>query len=242
VFEIGNSLRDARVRQGLELSDLEARTKIRAKYLRAIEEEQFNVLPGESYVRGFLRLYAEKLGLDGQLYVDEYNSRFSNLEEPAPSAGPRRRGTESRAERHAVLIALAGILGVTILVIAAWRFGTGAADENTLPGPTTSVASPAGTRAAGVPEGPPVTLVVAATKGPSYVAVHKRNGTGALVWEGTIQRGKPQRFTGQRLWVEIAKPERVRLTVDGELADPLFAKGPVTVVVSSAGVERQPTS
>ena len=77
VFEIGNSLRDARVRQGLELTSLEAETKIRAKYLRALEEEQFEQLPGDTYVKGFLRTYADRLGLDGQLYVDEYNSRFS---------------------------------------------------------------------------------------------------------------------------------------------------------------------
>ena len=66
MFEIGNSLRDARVRQGLELPELETQTKIRAKYLKALEEEQFDLLPGEAYVKGFLRTYADRLGLDGQ--------------------------------------------------------------------------------------------------------------------------------------------------------------------------------
>ena len=85
MFEIGNSLRDARLRQGLELDQLEAETKIRAKYLRALEEEQFEQLPGDTYVKGFLRTYADRLGLDGQLYVDEYNSRFTLAEEPPAS-------------------------------------------------------------------------------------------------------------------------------------------------------------
>ncbi|MGH2921587.1 MAG: helix-turn-helix domain-containing protein, partial [Gaiellaceae bacterium] len=76
MFEIGNSLREARLRQALEFPQIEQATKIRSKYLRALEEEQFEVLPAQTYVKGFLRSYAEYLGLDGQLYVDEYNSRF----------------------------------------------------------------------------------------------------------------------------------------------------------------------
>jgi len=71
LFEIGNSLREARVRRGVDFSQAELTTKIRGKYLRALEDEQFDMLPAETYVKGFLRTYAEYLGLDGQLYVDE---------------------------------------------------------------------------------------------------------------------------------------------------------------------------
>jgi cytoskeleton protein RodZ len=67
LFEIGNSLREARVRRGIEFAQAELATKIRGKYLRALEEEHFEVLPAETYVKGFLRTYAEYLGLDGQL-------------------------------------------------------------------------------------------------------------------------------------------------------------------------------
>src|SRR5258707_2957308 len=76
VFEIGNSLREARVRQGLEYPQIELATKIRAKYIAALEDEEFGLLPAHTYVKGFLRTYAEFLGLDGQLYVDEFSSRF----------------------------------------------------------------------------------------------------------------------------------------------------------------------
>ena len=81
MFEIGNSLREARLRQGLEFVEVEQATKIRGKYLRALEDEQFDILPGQTYVKGFLRTYAEYLGLDGELYVDEYNSRYVPGEE-----------------------------------------------------------------------------------------------------------------------------------------------------------------
>ena len=71
-------------------ASVEADTKIRGKYLQALEDERFEVLPGETYVKGFLRTYAEYLGLDGQLYVDEFNSRFASVEEPpTPSTPPR---------------------------------------------------------------------------------------------------------------------------------------------------------
>ena len=62
MFEIGNSLRAARIRQKLELSQAEGDTRIRAKYLRALEDERFDVLPGPAYTKGFLRTYADYLG------------------------------------------------------------------------------------------------------------------------------------------------------------------------------------
>ena len=93
MFEIGNSLREARLRREIDFVEAEPATKIRGKYLRALEDEQFEVLPAQTYVKGFLRTYAEYLGLDGQLYVDEYNSRYVGAEEEAPfRPAARRRG------------------------------------------------------------------------------------------------------------------------------------------------------
>ena len=84
MFEIGSSLREARVRQDVDFPALEQATKIRAKYLRALEDERFELLPAHTYVKGFLRSYADFLGLDGQLYVDEYNSRYVVGDEETP--------------------------------------------------------------------------------------------------------------------------------------------------------------
>jgi hypothetical protein len=82
MFEIGNNLRAARIRQKLELSQAEGDTRIRAKYLRALEDERFEVLPGPAYTKGFLRTYADYLGLDAQRFVEEYNARLAPEEEP----------------------------------------------------------------------------------------------------------------------------------------------------------------
>src|ERR687887_2798424 len=128
MFEIGSSLREARLRQGLDFPEAEQATKIRGKYLRALEDEQFNVLPAQTYVKGFLRTYAEYLGLDGQLYVDEFNSRYVVGEEDAlhrPRRSPAPRGP--RVQSRVVLMTLLGIAAVTALVIVAWtRGGSGA--------------------------------------------------------------------------------------------------------------------
>jgi cytoskeleton protein RodZ len=81
---IGAALQQERERQGLSLEDLEERTKIRTRYLRALENEDWDIIPGPTYVRGFLRTYAEALGLDPEELVDDYREEF---EAPQPRGG-----------------------------------------------------------------------------------------------------------------------------------------------------------
>ncbi len=69
MFQLGSTLREARTRQGLELRDAAEATRIRVKFLAALEGERFGELPAEAYARAFLRTYAEFLGLDGDVYV-----------------------------------------------------------------------------------------------------------------------------------------------------------------------------
>ena len=104
MFEIGTSLREARLRKGIEIPDAERGTKIRAKYLRALETESFDILPGQAYIKSFLRAYADYLDLDGQLFVDEYTSRFWIDEEPGAlrTRRIRIRSTTTAAERRMV--------------------------------------------------------------------------------------------------------------------------------------------
>src|SRR5205823_11226540 len=80
VLQIGSNLREARLRQGLELGAVERATRIRARHLAALEEERFDQLPAQAYARAFLRSYAEYLGLEPQLFVDEFNSRLGSNE------------------------------------------------------------------------------------------------------------------------------------------------------------------
>ncbi|MGH3000244.1 MAG: helix-turn-helix domain-containing protein, partial [Gaiellaceae bacterium] len=186
MFELGTSLREARTRQGLDFSQAELATKIRAKYLRALEEEQFDALPAETYVKGFLHAYADFLGLDGQLYVDEYESRFvaeGFVDAPAPRRS-RQRQRELSFERRAVLLALVGMTVLAALVIAAWKFG-----GSSPPAPSV------------LPQ------VTSAPKGLSfsgagtYIEVRHGSSEGKLLYEGTLRGGELTAVAGSRFWI-----------------------------------------
>jgi cytoskeleton protein RodZ len=96
--EIGATLREARMRARIDISEIEAETKIRAKYLRALENEEWGLLPGPAYVRSFLRTYAEALDLDAKLLLEEYKLRHERPSDHdlMPIGAPRRRGGGSR--------------------------------------------------------------------------------------------------------------------------------------------------
>jgi cytoskeleton protein RodZ len=245
VFEIGNSLREARLRQGYELPRVEADTKIRAKYLRALEEERFEVLPGETYVKGFLRTYSEYLGLDGHLYVDEFNSRFTREEEPLAPARPRRQAARARAvESNFVIVALAGIIAVTILVIVAWKFGSSSPEPsaNVLPRPlpaTDSTKSTTTTKAPAAQTGHKRTktrLVLSAVGGDCWLQVRSRSATGKLLYEGTLQAGQTQRFVdSRRLWLQLGNPVYLRARLNAKQVQNL-PNGPAIVVATAKGV------
>ena len=74
--EIGATLREARMRERIDITEVESATKIRAKYLRALENEEWDLLPGPTFVKTFLRTYAEFLNLDAKVLVEEYKQRF----------------------------------------------------------------------------------------------------------------------------------------------------------------------
>jgi hypothetical protein len=198
MFEIGNSLREARVRQGLDWNQVELATKIRAKYIRALEEETFEVLPSGTYVKGFLRSYAEFLGLDGQLYVDEYNSRYVvDGFDDMPQRRPRVRHDRG-VERKAVLFALAGIAAVTALVIVAWKFGGG--------GSGTPVVVQQQTQKPAVPKG---LQFVGLGKG-TYLMVRRRSAAGPVLFQGTVRAGDAEFLVGTRFWLSVRRPRGVR--------------------------------
>jgi hypothetical protein len=97
--EIGSTLRETRIRKKIDITTVETATKIRAKYLRAIENEEWGVLPGPTYVKTFIRTYAQYLGLDAHLLVDEYATRFEEPEELELPAFSREQRIRTRVRR-----------------------------------------------------------------------------------------------------------------------------------------------
>src|SRR3954447_6760778 len=191
MFEIGNSLREARHRQQLDLTEVEQSTKIRARYLRALEEESFDVLPAQTYVKGFLRTYADYLGLDGQLYVDEYNSRYGvGEDDPREPVVARRSVAQQRhhrLERRGVLLALAGIGALFALVIAAWKFS----DNGNPPVPPNLPTTTTNAKSGGPPRQRParpkrIKFFVVATNGPSWLEIRNYSVSGRPLFTGTL--------------------------------------------------------
>lgn len=113
------------MRERIDITTVESATKIRAKYLRALENEEWDQLPGPTFVRTFLRTYAEYLGLDPKMLVEDYKQRF---ERPGPQDvmpfGPRpgrRPPRQSRGVPPWVIVGLAVVLLIGILfVIGTW--------------------------------------------------------------------------------------------------------------------------
>jgi cytoskeleton protein RodZ len=214
VFDIGSSLRDARLRQEIDFAELEERTKIRPKYLRALEDEQFDSLPAPTYVKGFLRSYAEALGLDGQPFVDEYNSRFAVGDEDVVLRTRRmpvqRRDRGPVRESRLTVVALAAIAVLAALVIAAWKFG-GPEDEP-VNGLTTN------DRGAATAVGPAarrVSLSVRAVDGASWMEVRAGSVSGKLLYSGTLEEGQRKTFQGRRLQLALAEPDNVAVRLNG---------------------------
>jgi cytoskeleton protein RodZ len=117
--DIGTTLREARMRARIDMSEVEARTKIRAKYLRAIENEEWDLLPGPVYVKSFLRTYGDFLGLDSRALIDEYKRRYERPsdQENRPIASLSRE--RERAARGPLLPPWALIAAVLVLVVVA---------------------------------------------------------------------------------------------------------------------------
>jgi cytoskeletal protein RodZ len=202
------------MRRNVDFAQAELATKIRGKYLRALEDEQFDVLPAQTYIKGFLRTYAEYLGLDGQLYVDEYNSRFvgaADEHEPRTrrSAVRPQRKNHRRIETNVVLIALAAIAVLVVVIISAWT------TSDNKPPTTAKKSRPAATRHSRASS---ALLTLTGLRGSTHVAARVGSASGNVAFDGTISKGDPAvALRGRRLWLQIDSPENLRIQVRGRL-------------------------
>ncbi len=125
------------MRERIDVSEIEAQTKIRAKYLRALENEEWGLLPGPTFVKSFLRTYAQALGLDGKALVEEYRLHHEKpsdaMLEPIVAGSPRQRprgrggaaGRPDPGPSRGYLIAVGSILAVIVLLIVLLATGGG---------------------------------------------------------------------------------------------------------------------
>lgn len=115
--EIGETLRERRMALKIDVHEVEEATKIRAKYLRALENEEYNLLPGSAYVKSFLRTYADYLELDSRALVDQYRSLDLHTEEEPMVYTPSKVGRTVGYGRWLIVVAVIVLIVVVLYFV-----------------------------------------------------------------------------------------------------------------------------
>jgi hypothetical protein len=245
MFAIGDSLREARNHRGLSPADVQKGIRIRERYLTALEEERWEMLPGEAYTKGFLRTYAEFLGLDGNLYIDEYNARIAHDEEP--SLVPESLAAAHRT-RTGVLRALVAILvlGALVAALAAWRLGgstrtSAHAAQPSPAGESVAAADPTAVKHAAAATPPVATPAVAtrttisATRGRCWLSVRAGGPNGRIIFQGVLEQGQALHYgLAKNLWVRMGRPLLLDITVGGHMVNGL-PRAPGNILLTRTG-------
>jgi cytoskeleton protein RodZ len=244
--DIGTTLREARMRARIDMSEVEARTKIRAKYLRAIENEEWDLLPGPVYVKSFLRTYGDFLGLDSRALIDDYKRRYEGPadQENRPIASLTRE--RERAARGPLIPPWVLIGGVLVMVVAA-LYLLGSLGGNKSKAPTSPVTAPHQPQHARRPSTPvvpatprTVTLQLVPT-GQVYVCLV--DGSGKALIPGRIfapgQVVPP--VTAGKLRLTLGNAS-VKMKVNGKTLNVSPSASSIGLLLQPTGSRRLPTS
>jgi len=232
MFEIGGSLREARLKRNLTPADVQKAIRIRDRYLQALEEERWELLPGDAYVKGFLRTYADYLGLDGSLYVEEYNSRFSQPDEQPLLVPERFARTGSLWGGVGFLrpLVAVGVIVAIVAAVAAWQLSGSSGSEQGSPPPTTSPPTTTASHHTApkktqhhkrhVSAPLPSHAVLVASRGNSWLLVRSGSASGPTVYEGTLLQGKTLtvNLASGQVWIRVGDPPSLDIRLGGKIA------------------------
>jgi hypothetical protein len=238
--DIGASLREERMRSRIDITEIEAQTKIRAKYLRALENEEWDLLPGPTYVKTFLRTYADALGLDGRMLVEEYKLRHERLSDvDLQPISPRTARDRARERKQRSRIPRLGLVAIVVigLVVALYALGQGSDDPEPTGGGTpatgtTTTPTRTGTTAArSAPR--PARLRITAT-GQVDVCVQAADGR-LLVNGRTLQPGQATETLRSRRFRLVLSNGQVRMRVNGRVREIPASATPLGYQISRTG-------
>jgi cytoskeleton protein RodZ len=240
---VGETLRDARLGQDIELVEVERVTKIRARFLRAIEDEHWDVLPGRAYARGFLRTYAEFLDLDPDPLVKMLDRALEPAAEEAPPEPVVQHGTMPRGLIDRLSPRLVAALGGGALIVLLVVLGltAGNDDDRAVPSPLPAEEEPEeppDPEPEPEPEQASVNLTAVGT-----VWVCMVDGRGEALVDGeTLTAGEERGpFEARRLLMTFGNGE-IELTADDELFEVPAAAEPLGYEVTSDGIQELDTA
>ncbi len=237
-FAIGASLKEARQRIGMGVKEAEERTKIRARYLRALEAEDWEALPGPAYVRGFLRTYGSLLGLDGGMLADEYRRRFEAAPQPGSSIGGESiRSSRSRSADNGGpsrgMIAGGVIVLIVLLLIVLGVLGGGGDDPDVPASPAVEREGKGDGHRGKRDRNPKFALTISPA---SPMTVCLVSGGDAMIDSQVLAADARERFSGSRKYrLDLADPGEVTIGIDGE-KEQLVGTGQQSFEITSKGV------
>jgi hypothetical protein len=244
--EIGATLREARMRAKIDVSEVEAETKIRAKYLRALENEEWGLLPGSTFVKTFLRTYAEYLGLDAKLLLEEYKVRFESvsaaeLNPITPNLGARSRPIRPRGPSRATVIGAVVVALVGMLFLLGKAFpeddgdGDRAADPNDSPPPArTTPRRPARSPSAAPTKRPRLVRLQVVPTASVWVCLEDAGGRRLIAGTQIEPDDARRRFRSRRFRITLGNGQ-VRLRVNGRTFDVPDRPEPVGYALTPRG-------
>lgn len=234
--DIGAALKSAREFRGLTLQDVADSTRIRRAYLAAIEDMRLDELPSRPFTIGYVRAYANALGMDGEAAVERFKS-----DEPAPDEPLRAPvGVRRDGDPRVMAIVIVGLLIVGAIVM--WNIAQRAMSEQAPPPPTAPEAAAVGVALAPVTEGPvalgaPLPAPVESTTPTPYETPGLQAATAG---DGSSKAADDA--------AKLARehPENVVAAPSEPLASTFTAKGPVYGAPAAASIltlqARKPTS
>ena len=219
MFEIGSTLRETRVRRKTTLQQAEDDTKIRVKYIQAMENDDFDLMPSPAYVKGFLRTYSLYLGLDADVMLDEYRSRFEPNEEHEPFGGNSALGRPHAHRRRNTLTFIAVVcLLILGLLYVLGRYNS--PSKPTAPPPVTVVSHTPQPSPTARPTPTPTArfaVRVVADRGACWIQVRKTGIAGPILYQATMSQGQSRTFTTRSaIYVRLGVPAYVSIAVDGK--------------------------
>ena len=239
MFEIGTTLREARVRRKLTLQQVEEDTKIRVKYLQAMENEDFDLMPGPAYVKGFLQTYAGYLGLDPAIILDEYRSRGVSREEHHPFGGSSVIGKphSHRGRNTLAFIAVACLLVLAVIYVLGLSSedagtGGGAKLDPGLLSPSPSPSRSATAKPSPSPSPAQDLVRLAAGDASCWLEVRRGDAQGAVLYQGTLAAGASKTFHEKTVWVKAGNPSALVIRVGEKRLPALDGVGPLIVTIS----------
>jgi cytoskeletal protein RodZ len=237
---IGSDLRRARTRREIELPEVEAATRIRARFLSAIENEEWDVLPGGVYTRGFIRTYASYLGLDGDRIAEDYRREVEGEPEVRPEApvtpAPANGGQTRRRRPGVALLALAAVGLVAAVAIFAIPDG---GEEAAGPAPDSTSRPPRGDSSkttSSAPTKEEATALSMRLVADAEVWVCALDEAGSRLVDGQILQAGAEAgpFRSGSFTVSFGNGE-VTMTVDGKRTPIPPTSGPVGYAIDPSG-------